>query len=138
MEGVECACMGRGCVHMEGFECACMGRVCIWKGSRRAWGKGVYMDGVEWEDVCIWKNLSVHAWGEDVCIYGRFECECMGRGCVHMEVVEWCAWGEGEGDVYLEGVECVCMGRGRVCIRKGWSVRAWGGVCAYGRVECVH
>ena len=32
------------------------------------------------------------------------------------------------------------MGRGRVCIWKGWSVRAWGeGECVYGRGGvCMH
>ena len=36
-------------VYMEGVECACTGR-----------GR-----------VCIWKGLSVHAWGEGGCVYGR-------------------------------------------------------------------
>ena len=73
----------------------------------------------------------MHGGREDVCIYGRFECACMG-GCAHMEGVEWRAWGEG--DVYLEGVECACMGRGRVC------VYGRGGVCMHGRGEerCVY
>ena len=49
MEGVECACMGRG-------------RVCIGKGSSGAHG--------EREVVCIWKRLSVKAWGEGVYMEG--------------------------------------------------------------------
>ena len=48
------------------------------------------------------------------------------------------AWGKG--DVYLEGVECVSQKKD-VCIRKGWSLHAWGnGGCVYiytEGVECV-
>ena len=49
-EKVECACMGRGCVHMEGVECACMGRGCVYmEGVECAcMGRGrLYMEGVE-------------------------------------------------------------------------------------------
>ena len=97
VEGVECACMGRGrkCVYMEGVEYA-------WMRRRRM----VYMEG-----------LSVHGRGEGgvecawtrrgrggVCMdkEGRMvykegvECACMGRGRV-------CIW-----------VECVWMRRGRM------------------------
>ena len=40
--------------------------------------------------------------------------------------------------VYGRGGVCVHGEREDVCIRKGWSVRAWGeGGCVYGRGECV-
>ena len=85
MEGVECACMGRGRVCAYG-----RGRVCV-----HGEVEGVYMEGVECaygrgrvcideERMRVWKVLSVHALGEG--------------GHVHMEVVE-----------------CACMGRGRAC-----------------------
>ena len=48
----------RESVYMEGVQCAYMG---------------------ERECVCIWKGLSVHAWGEGGCRYGR------GGVCVHRE-----------------------------------------------------
>ena len=60
-------------VYMEGVECACMGR-----GRVCAYGKGgVCMHG-EREDVCIWKESSVHGEREGVCIW-------KGGVCVHGE-----------------------------------------------------
>ena len=50
-------------VYMEGVECACTGR-----------GR-----------VCIWKGLSVHAWGEGGCVYGRGGvCAWREGRCVHI------------------------------------------------------
>ena len=57
MEGVECACTGRGCLYNYGRGGVCMHGerevVCIWKG----------------EDVCIRKGWSVCARGEGRCVY---------------------------------------------------------------------
>ena len=60
-------------------------------------------------EMCIWKGLSVCAWGEGGCAYGRVECVYMHgkREGVYIEGGKWRAWGEG--DVYLEEVECACM-----------------------------
>ena len=152
-EGFECACMGIGCVYGRGRVCVHGERVCIWlgwSGRMCAYEMCPVCMHEEREGVCIWKSLSVYAWGEEGCVHMEgFECACMwrgsmcaygsgrmvcmGRGRCVLEGVEWRAWGEdvciwrgsngvhGERDVYLEGVECV-HGRGRVCIWKGWSV----------------
>ena len=107
----------------------------------------------ERKGACIWKVLSVIAFGEGGRVHMEgVECVCMGRGrvCAYGRVE--CAYME-KGCVYMEGIKCACMGRGRVCTWKGWSVHReredvciWKGecacmgerVCAYGRVECVH
>ena len=73
MEGVECACMGRG-------------RVCIWKGL-----------SVHGERVCIWKGLGVRAWGEEGSVYGRvWVCMHGEREGVYMEGVQCACMGERE------------------------------------------
>ena len=60
-------------VYMEGVECACMGRgrVCFLKGwSVHAWGEGVYMEGVECASM-----------GEGGCVHMEgVECASMERG----------------------------------------------------------
>ena len=101
VEGVECACMGRGrekgwrvCVYGRGGVYVLREREDVYTGVVDC----MYMEGLECtmhgdrEDVYIRKGWSVNARRE-----GR---------CVHMK-----------------GVECVCMARGRM---KGSSVRAWG------------
>ena len=61
--------------------------------------EGVYMKGVQFacmgetECVCIWKGLSVHAWGEGGCVHG-----CIRRGWVYVyERGGVCVHGEKEG-----------------------------------------
>ena len=117
MEGVECACMGRGLngmhweregVYMEGVECVFMGR-----------GR-----------VCIWKGSSVRARGEGVCVHMEgVEFACMGRGRV-------CIW---KGGVCVHGSLIPrprpafhCLQYGKAGQGLGTSVRAWGeGGCVY-------
>ena len=95
-------------VNMEGVKCACMGRgrVCAYeRSSVREWG----------EDECIWKDVCrrcVHMEGSSVCIW-KESCACMGRG----RVCIWKGWSVhvcGEGGVYMEGVECAWMRRERM------------------------
>ena len=68
MEGVECVCMGRGCVYGRGGVCVHGEREGVYmEGVQCAWGECVYMEGFECacigerEGMCIWKGgVCVH------------------------------------------------------------------------------
>ena len=153
-EGFECACMGIGCVYGRGRVCVHGERVCIrmgWSGRMCTYEMCPVCMREEREGVCIWKSLSVYAWGEEGCVhmegfewsngvhgeremcFGRGRVACMGRGCVHMEGVKWRAWGEGRvfgrGGVCSWGEGGCVYGRGGVCVHGGGCVYGRGGVC---------